>query len=37
MKRFNEKEVIYSFATISISKGDFVRENFGDFDMFYKI
>jgi calcium-dependent protein kinase len=37
MKRFNEKELIYSMSTISISKGDFVRENYGAFDSFYRI
>jgi hypothetical protein len=37
MKRSDEKEVLYTLQGLSISKGDFVRENMGYFDDFYKI
>lgn len=37
MKRQDEKEVLYSLQGLSISKGNFVRENMGYFDDFYKI
>jgi calcium-dependent protein kinase len=37
MKRSDEKEVLYTLKGLSISKGDFVRENMGYFDDFYKI
>jgi calcium-dependent protein kinase len=37
MKRQDEKEVLYTLQGLSISKGDFVRENMGFFDDFYKI
>lgn len=35
--REGENEVITSLAFLSVNKGDFVRENRGDFGDFYKI